>query len=227
MKAGLFADELARYAILLKKQVTHDTAILRVSTRLDDVQWGELFTTNDKLPQSFCVMVKAQLESTAIKPYTPIEVGPDWLDLLVKGYDGGAVSASLFAKEPSQSVWMQGPRIKFDFQKQLGHPKRLIAFAGGTGIAPIYQVFKAPEVAKLDKILVFANKSEADKLLIPELEQLHNLSIRHVLQDQEGFVTKAHIPACTEENLIFICGPRLFNEHIHALLNPKLKIIKF
>lgn len=227
MRAGLFADELAKYAVLLNRKVTHDTAILRLSTKLEPGAWGELFTANAQLPKSFCVMVKAEERAPTIKPYTPIEVGSEWLDLLVKGYAKGSVSAALFAKNPGEHVWMQGPRSKFDFNKQLGHRKRIIGIAGGTGIAPIYQILKADEVADLPKILIFANKSKADKLLVPELEQIKHLSIRHVLQDQEGFVSLEHLPSCTGDDLIFVCGPPLFNEHVQSLLNPNLKIIKF
>lgn len=228
-RIGLFADEMAKYAVLRRRQVTHDTAIVRVSTRMEEPAWGEQFTPNAKFPQCFCVLVQtSDAQAAAIRPYTPIDVGPESLDFLVKGYPAGAVSRSLFAKQPGESVWMQGPRVKFDFDRQLGRPQRLVAVAGGTGIAPIYQVLKAGSVAGLPKLLIFANKTDADKLLLSELAEIEQLTVRHVLQDRDGFVSAEHLATCNENDLIFLCGPQAFTEHVQALLPPrKLRVIKF
>lgn len=214
IRYGLFADEFARFGVLARKLISRDTAILKVSTRIGEDAWGELFTTNTGLPKSFCVMVKCAEEG--VKPYTPVAVDKESLDLLVKMYPNGSVSQPLFHKQSGEHIWMQGPRIKYDFNRL--RKGRLIGIAGGTGIAPIYQIFKAPEVKDYQKILIFANKTAEDILLKGELESIPNLHIQHVLQDRDGFIQASHLPPPQPEDQVFYCGPKLFNEHVALLL---------
>lgn len=225
IRYGLFGDEFARFVVLARKLITKDTAILRVSTKIGPDSWGELFTPNSGLPRSFCVMVKCAEEG--VKPYTPVEVDSESLELLVKMYPNGSVSKPLFHKQPGEHIWMQGPRIKYDFNRL--RRGRLIGIAGGTGIAPIYQIFKAPEVSNFDKFLIFANKTAGDILLQDQLQSIPNIHIRHILQDRDGFVQASHLPPAQADDQIFYCGPKLFNEHVSSLLlnyDPK-NVFKF
>ena len=120
-------------------------------------------------------------------------------------------------------------------KKNFGH------IAGGTGITPLYQVFKAALKHKdgTSHSLIFGNRSVEDILLRDELEQLHQNNQDsfklYLTVDQAppkkvqwkdnkgvGFVTKDMIkermPAPGEETMILICGPPVFTTMLTKIL---------
>ena len=221
MRAGLFRDEFARFVIKGRKLVSKDTAVLRVGFPMLPNSWGEDFVAVSNFPKSFCVMVGRDNEPFAFKPYTPIDINNDHMDLLVKGYPGGRVSSDLFGLKEGESVLIRGPRDKLEIDRILANKKRLIAFAGGTGIAPIYQVIKFLNTANLgvDEIVLFySNKTVEDILLKDELEALTSklpaFKILNVIESEHGYIKRSDIADLhvEEDDFILVCGPKGFNE---------------
>ena len=223
----MYRDELAKFLIKSRKLITKDAAILRVKLPMLPGGWGEDFVPVSKFPKSFCVMVSVPDAPEMIKPFTPIDWGTDYMDLLVKTYPQGKISKLLFEAQPGQTILMQGPRQKFDllelFEKK--QPKRILALAAGTGITPIYQIikyFESREIPSPRFLLVYANKSKEDILLKQELEsiKLRNFEIRHVIEaerrseSENGYIKLNDIETSSADGSdhVLVCGPRGFNE---------------
>ena len=172
-------------------------------------------------------MVGRDSDIFAFKPYTPIEFGNDHMDLLVKGYPGGRVSSDLFGLKEGESVLIRGPREKLEIDRLLADKKRLIAFAGGTGIAPIYQVIKHLGNTGVEEfVLFYANKTVEDILMKDELEALMTklpaFKIINVIESEHGYIKSSDIADLDvkEDDFVLVCGPKGFNE---ALLGSEEK----
>lgn len=126
---------------------------------------------------------------------------------------------------PGQRLDFKGPLPKYAWDANKHEHIALVA--GGTGIAPMYQlcraIFNNPE-DKTKVTLVYGNISEEDILLKKELQQLENTYPQrfrafYLLDNpppewkgQKGFVTKellkTVLPEPKTENIkVFICGP--------------------
>ena len=215
--SGLFRDEFANFLIKSRKLVSKDSAILRISFPMLKNSWGEDFVPIDQFPKSFCVM--AGKNPSAFKPYTPIDVTNDHLDLLVKGYKTGKVSSSLFESKEGDKVVLKGPREKLNV-RVLDSVQRILAFAGGTGIAPIYQVLKYIKSKYKDNMkvqLFYANKTREDILLKDELDKLllemPGLEIKNIIETERGYLNESDIKDVDINDLyVMVCGPKGFNE---------------
>lgn len=215
-RCGLFRDEFANFLVQSRKLVSRDTAILRISLSMLKDSWGEDFVPIERFPKSFCVM--AGRSPIAFKPYTPIEVSKDHLDLLVKGYKEGRVSSGLFDSREGDRIVLKGPREKLNV-KVIDSVKRIVAFAGGTGIAPIYQVLKyIKETGKPIKVILFhANKTKDDILLEGELnalaKEMSGLEVRNIIEAERGYLNERDIDFDPElSDYVLVCGPKGFNE---------------
>ncbi|KAF4630802.1 hypothetical protein G7Y89_g7331 [Cudoniella acicularis] len=167
------------------------------------------------------------MEKPAIRPYTPVndEGEKGFLDLLVKKYTGGPMSTHLHDMAPGEELEFKGPIPKYPWDTNKHNHIALIA--GGTGIAPMYQlvraIFNNPD-DKTKVTMVFANVTEEDILLKKELEDLENTYPQrfrafYVLDKPprewkggKGFVSKELLknvlPEPKSENIkIFVCGP--------------------
>ena len=215
--SGLFRDEFANFLIKSRKLVSKDSAILRISFPMLKDSWGEDFVPIDQFPKSFCVM--AGKNPSVFKPYTPIDVTNDHLDLLVKGYKTGKVSSSLFESKEGDKVVLKGPRDKLNL-RVLDSVQRILAFAGGTGIAPIYQVLKYIKSKYKDNMkvqLFYANKTRDDILLKDELDKLllemPGLEIKNIIETERGYLNESDIKDVDINDLyVMVCGPKGFNE---------------
>ena len=215
--SGLFRDEFANFLIKSRKLVSKDSAILRISFPMLKNSWGEDFVPIDQFPKSFCVM--AGKNPSVFKPYTPIDVTNDHLDLLVKGYKTGKVSSSLFESKEGDKVVLKGPRDKLNL-RVLDSVQRILAFAGGTGIAPIYQVLKYIKSKYKDNMkvqLFYANKTREDILLKDELDKLllemPGLEIKNIIETERGYLNESDIKDVDINDLyVMVCGPKGFNE---------------
>lgn len=219
--SGLFRDEFAKFVIKTRKLVTHDTALLRIDLPMLPNSWGEDFVPITQFPKSFCVMVGTGPDQ--FKPFTPVFIDNNHMDLLVKTYPLGRVSKALFELNEGDSLLIRGPREKFPLDQSLVGTKRLIAFAGGTGITPIYQVIKyllsSKERTDVKEILLFdANKTRDDIILKEELDSLNSLhscfKIDHVISSEGGRINIANLDGieAREDDFIIVCGPKGFNE---------------
>lgn len=126
---------------------------------------------------------------------------------------------------PGQRLDFKGPLPKYPWSANKHDHIALIA--GGTGIAPMYQLCRAVFNNPSDNTkvtLVFANVGEADILLKKELQDLENTYPQrfrafYVLDKPpaewsggKGYVTKellkTVLPEPKEENVkVFVCGP--------------------
>lgn len=148
-----------------------------------------------------------------------------YMDLIVKKYEGGAMSTHMFDMVPGQRLDFKGPLPKYPWKANKHDHIALIS--GGTGITPMYQlcraIFSNPE-DKTKVTLVFANVTEEDILLKKEFQDLENTYPQrfrafYVLDKPpqewkggKGYITKELLkqvlPEPKEENVkLFVCGP--------------------
>ena len=138
---------------------------------------------------------------------------------------------------------MEGPRGRNQY---LGYGKFLIKkkpftktkvglIAGGTGIAPLFQILQASTLANdgLQMVLIYSNKTKEDILMKAEIDEMaakntKNLQVHYTLTRhddskhgdcshlkgrvcQEMF-KKCQLPPPSPETLIFFCGNKGFNK---------------
>lgn len=147
------------------------------------------------------------------------------MDLLVKKYENGPMSTHLHSMAPGHRLDFKGPLPKYPWTSN--KHKHIALVAGGTGIAPMYQlaraIFSNPD-DKTKVTLVFGNVTEQDILLKKEFDDLENtypqrFRVFYVLDKPsktwsggKGFVTKellkTVLPEPKEEDIkVFVCGP--------------------
>jgi cytochrome-b5 reductase len=230
--------------LIEKKIVSHDTRIFRLGLPSSEHVLG--------LPIGQHIYLTAHIDGkTIIRPYTPISCDDDkgYTDLLVKVYfanthpkypEGGKMSQHLEKMDIGDTIDVRGPNgllvyqgrgtfaIKADKKStpKLITVKRLGMISGGTGITPMMQVirhiFKDPKDTT-EVWLLFANQTEDDILLRPELEALREQQPdRFKLwftvdrappgwKYSEGFVNeemiREHLPSPGRDTMILMCGP--------------------
>jgi cytochrome-b5 reductase len=145
--------------------------------------------------------------------------------LLVKKYDGGAMSSHIHGLKPGQTLDVKGPFAKLAYEPNKWKHVGLIA--GGSGITPMVQLTRAILDNPNDKTtvsLVFANQT-ADDILLKDLfnlwasEHPSRFKVYYALDrppagwtGEKGFVSEAlikkiHFPAPGKGGLVGICGP--------------------
>jgi len=107
--------------------------------------------------------------------------------------------------------------------------------AGGTGIAPMWQIVRAVLDDPTDETkvtLLFANKTEADILMRPELEAAckdPRINVHYTVdQGSEGWtgftgyvskeMVEKSLPVPSEDVFIWCCGNKPMNKHVRKLL---------
>lgn len=146
------------------------------------------------LPVGQHLMMRAKdpvTQSDVLRAYTPISqtTRKGYLDVLVKLYlpagnsAGGQMSIALDRLSPGDEVDFKGPIGKFEYlgtgratvKGEERHVKSFVMICGGSGITPIYQVFRAVIQNPEDPTsctVVDGNRQEADILLRDELAEL-------------------------------------------------------
>lgn len=185
------------------------------------------------LPIASCVFLKAEDLKDAngkpmARPYTPISPSDleGELSFLIKKYETGNVSKYIHSLSPGDTLAVKGPLPKWPWKMNEFDEVGLIA--GGTGIAPMYQVLQHVLADKNNKTkfkLLFANVSEADILLREELDAMKKkypktFDVVYVVdkpsekwKGPSGYINvdliKQHIaPASLGEKMkVFVCGP--------------------
>ncbi|ETN43344.1 uncharacterized protein HMPREF1541_02503 [Cyphellophora europaea CBS 101466] len=207
------------------------------------------------LPVGQHLMVRLRDPATReaiIRSYTPMsEINDEgFMDMLVKVYfagpggKGGKMSQAMDALPIGHFIEMKGPIGKFEY---LGrgeclisatprHVKSFVMICGGSGITPIYQVFRAimrdPE--DTTKCTIFdGNRLFEDILCKDELEALskdneQKATILHTLTKApddwtglRGRVTGKLVEEnCVQdkETLVLICGPEAMEKSMHQAL---------
>lgn len=188
-----------------------------------------------------------------IRSYTPIsETGKKgFLDVLVKIYfhsadvQGGKMTLAMEALPIGHGVDFKGPIGKFEY---LGKGKcsvngaerrvrKFVMICGGSGITPVFQVFRAVMQDPDDKtqcVLLDGNRLVEDILCKEDIDALalgneHKAKVVYTLtkapegwEGLRGRINGALVANHCErdaETLILICGPEALEKSIHISLN--------
>ncbi|KAG4302886.1 hypothetical protein PCANB_000856 [Pneumocystis canis] len=105
--------------------------------------------------------------------YTPISLDPLNVTLLVKCYEDGEVSRWIHRKRVGDRMQLRGPFLEWAWDDYRW--KRILFIAGGTGIAPAYQllsyIFRDSNQQIPEFHLMYANRSLDEILLKEELDR--------------------------------------------------------
>lgn len=212
-------DEFQKFPLIEKNRVSHNSCVYRFGLPRSTDRLG--------LPIGQHVSIGATInEKEVVRSYTPISTDDElgYFDLLIKTYENGNISKHVDAKKVGETVNFRGPKGFFTYTPNM--VKSFGMIAGGTGIAPMYQIISAilrnpDDHTKV--FLLYANVAENDILLRAELdkwadEHADQFKIHYVLNEAPegwtgsvGFVTPALIdkflPKQTEETNLLLCGP--------------------
>lgn len=239
-------DPNIKYALRLidKQIVSHDTRKFRFALPSLDHVLG--------LPIGQHIYLSARIDGKlVVRPYTPVSSDDDkgYVDLVVKIYfkdvhpkfpEGGKMSQYLESLKVNDTIDFRGPSGLLIYKGKgvfaVQAEKKAAAetktarhvgmIAGGTGITPMLQIITAVMNDPQDKTvchLLFANQTEKDILLRPELEEIQVdnpdrfklwFTVDRAPADWEysqGFINedmvKDHLPPPGEDTLILMCGP--------------------
>ena len=235
-------------AILMsKKPVSWDTRIFAFQLDHDQQTLG--------LPVGQHLIVRLRDPATReviIRSYTPIsEISTaGQMEMLVKVYfandtsKGGRMSQAMDALPIGHFIEMKGPIGKFEYvapgectlNGSLRKCLKFVMICGGSGITPIYQVFRAIMQNKDDRtqcIILDGNRLFEDILCREELDELsvgndHKCRILHTLtkatddwKGLRGRITGSLVKEyCTrhDDTLVLICGPEAMEKSMHVAL---------
>uniref|UniRef100_A0A8C7P7P0 NADH-cytochrome b5 reductase n=1 Tax=Oncorhynchus mykiss TaxID=8022 RepID=A0A8C7P7P0_ONCMY len=239
-------DPNIKYALKLidKEIISHDTRKFRFALRENDHVLG--------LPIGQHIYLSAKPDGVlVVRPYTPVSSDDDvgFVDLVVKIYyknvnpkfpEGGKMSQYLESLRIGDTIDFRGPSGLLVYQgngafaikaEKKAEPviktsKKVGMIAGGTGITPMLQIITAIMKDPQDQTvchLLFANQTEKDILLRPELEEIAaNHPTRFKLwftldrapekwEYSQGFISedmvRDHLPPPGDDTLILLCGP--------------------
>ncbi|EPY32647.1 cytochrome-b5 reductase [Strigomonas culicis] len=180
------------------------------------------------MPVASCVVAKFTdgEGKDVLRPYTPItsQRTKGSFELLVRKYPKGKMGHHLFSMQVGDELLMKGPFEKFPYKANMW--KHVGMIAGGTGIAPMYQVIQTILENPKDKTnvsLIFANNQRRDILLaneLTEMQKVYNnfhmyltlLEVPHRWLGGIGYVNKEMIQTFMpkpgeKQTKILICGP--------------------
>ncbi|KAI9034338.1 hypothetical protein DFJ74DRAFT_13195 [Hyaloraphidium curvatum] len=219
-------DRYVPFQIVAKDRVSRDTWRLRFAhiPRQDlTAQKGQTGAVVLDIPPCFHLSAKNP-EMQIQRPYTPTEVTSDYIELLVKRYDGGFMTPWLCSRKVGDKVELRGPITTYPYRPNSFREIGMVA--GGTGITPMFQILRRILSDPFDRTairLVYANRTEEDILLRSELDSLSQrhgdrFSVHYVLDEApqgwnggRGYVDarilQGVLPAPKEDVLVFVCGP--------------------
>lgn len=143
------------------------------------------------------------------------------LQITVKRDRDGIVSNWLNnTAAPGVELQAAPPRGRFVMRD---HERELVAFAGGSGITPVYSLLRsALETTNRTARLFYANRSR-DSIIFSEaladLQQRHadRFCLRHHVDDEKGVVTAAQVETFVAEAAdcdVYVCGPGPFMDTV-------------
>uniref|UniRef100_A0A8C1RUG9 cytochrome-b5 reductase n=1 Tax=Cyprinus carpio TaxID=7962 RepID=A0A8C1RUG9_CYPCA len=211
-------DPDVKYPLRLvdKEIISHDTRKFRFALKSPDHVLG--------LPIGQHIYLSARIDGNlVVRPYTPVSSDDDkgFVDLVVKIYYKNVHPK--FPEGGKMSQYLESLRIgdTIDFRG----PSGLLVYKG-KGITPMLQIIQAIMKDPKDETmcyLLFANQTEKDILLRPELEEIMaNHPTRFKLwftvdrapdgwEYSQGFINedmvKNHLPPPADDTLILMCGP--------------------
>ncbi|KAI8082163.1 hypothetical protein BDF21DRAFT_438137 [Thamnidium elegans] len=212
----LDTDKYKPLKLLKKEQISPDSYRLRISTKQQSKQF----------PVPSCLYIKDDTIQV-MRPYTPVNADPykdGFIDLVVKKYQDGSVSRTLSGFEPNDEVHVRGPMTE-EYEYKENSLDEVGMIAGGTGIAPMYQIISKILENPNDKNtriwLVYGNKTEQDILLRSELDQLQQkygdrFKVQYIVEQgnnalPKGYITQSAIQSMMDKDIkrrkVFVCGP--------------------
>merc|ERR1719161_1852786 len=179
-----------------------------------------------------CLLVSGGADAKGnpvVRPYTPVSTNAmlGKFELMVKIYPDGILSRHLDTLEIGQTVDFKHIPANVKIQYPFGK-RRIGMIVGGTGITPMIQALHAILGNPNDRTqvsMLFGNKQVGDILAKDMLDAWSlshgdRFSVTHVLsrepngtawKGQRGRIgrelIKLHLPAPSEDCIIFICGP--------------------
>jgi nitrate reductase (NAD(P)H) len=250
-RATFLQPKVWRKSILTgKKTVSWDTRMFTFKLDHPEQTLG--------LPVGKHLMVRLRDPATheaVIRSYTPISEMGDrgTMEMLVKVYfdtprgKGGKMSQAIDALPIGQFIEMKGPIGKFEYcgygkcliNDRPRQIKTFVMICGGSGITPIYQVFRAVMQNPEDqtKCIIFdGNRLFEDILCKEELDYLssdncHRCQILHTLTRAPGewqglrgritgnLVEEYCIQHKDSETLVLICGPEALEKSMQVDLH--------
>lgn len=212
-------DEFQKFPLIQKTRVSHNSCVYRFGLPKSTDRLG--------LPIGQHISIGAVIDGKeVVRSYTPISTDDElgYFDLLIKTYENGNISRHVESKKIGETIEVRGPKGFFTYQPNM--VKEFGMIAGGTGIAPMYQVLTAILRNPADKTkisLLYANVNEDDILLKAELEQMvkehpDQFTIHYVLNNAPenwtgsvGFITpeimEKHLPGPSASSNLLLCGP--------------------
>jgi cytochrome-b5 reductase len=156
---------------------------------------------------TFHVYVK-EPSSQSFRAFTPIAWTTEYFDLLVRTYQYPAGEVARYIVQ-SPDIDAHGPHISYQFGSDT--PNDIYMIAGGTGIAPMWQIITMLQGSGKTCHLLYANRSLDETLMRQELEQ-SGVDITFLTDDVDDRVTQDQlakfIPSPqTFDGQIFVCGP--------------------
>jgi len=163
-------------------------------------------------------------EKDIVRPYTPIHTHEKGqLSLLVKSYPTGKMSKHFAELKPGDVLDIKGPCQKLKYEPNRNSDAVMIC--GGTGITPMLQlaegILRNPEDKTKIK-LIFANATQEDILLKPELDALaktypDRFQVVYSLDKPpagwkglSGYLNKdaiAQLLPKSKDTMVYVCGP--------------------
>lgn len=242
----LLQDPDVKYSVKLieREEISHDTRRFRFALPTAEHTLG--------LPTGQHIYLIATVNGQIVlRPYTPVtsDRHHGYFDLVVKVYfrnvhpkfpEGGKMSQHLEGMSIGDTIQVRGPsgliryegRGKFLIQPdkksppQIHQASEIGMIAGGTGITPMLQIIRQVFSDPADKTrcsLIFANQTEDDILLRPELEEVLQQNpdrFRLFLTVDRpkdgwtqgvGFVSadmiEQNLPPPSSSSIILMCGP--------------------
>lgn len=179
------------------------------------------------LPTGQHISMRAVVQGeSVIRSYTPISNDKDKgvIDLVVKIYEQGILTKHLASLQLGDEVDFRGPMGRMKYRS--GFCGHIGMVAGGTGIAPMYQLIRAICEDSSDQTtvsLLYANNYEEDILLRDQLDHWaafypNKFQVAYFLQHPpkewkhyRGFVTKdlmlEKLGLNTLDSKLMLCGP--------------------
>lgn len=179
------------------------------------------------LPTGQHIALQATIKGKVVsRSYSPVSNNCDLgrIELIVKVYDGGLMTKHLEQMRIGDTIDIRGPKGAMAYSPS--YARHIGMIAGGTGIAPMYQMIRAICEDGSDKTtvsLVYASNTEADILLRPQLDAFatqcpDKFRVHYVLSTppanwsgSKGYVTedliKKYLPAAAPDVKMLLCGP--------------------
>lgn len=219
-----------RFHRLAVREVVHETADAR--SFVLDVPDGLAPAFSYRAGQfcTFRVSVGGRTHLRCYSMSSSPEAGEE-LAVTVKRVPGGAVSNWMIDHlAPGDDVEVTPPAGVFCLDEPPGSGDEVVAFAGGSGITPVFSVVKTALAGGRRRVrLFYANRGPASVIFDRPLDRLaaaepERLEVAHHLDAERGLVSAEEVadfvgPAAAAE--YFVCGPQPFMDLVTAVLDDR------